>query len=76
MSYFGPAYYVMNYFRSGSYYSGYWDNGQALAYYQKGLQYAPDAESAARYCFMAAKAEQNLFFKYMTENQRDDDYWW
>lgn len=76
MSYFGPAYYVMNYFRSGSYYSGYWDNGQALAYYQKALQYAPDAESAARYCFMAAKAEQNLFFKYMTENQRDDDYWW
>ncbi len=76
MSYFGPAYYVMNYFRSGSYYSGYWDNTQALAFYEKALQNAPGREAAARYCFMAAKAEQNLFFKYMEEKQPDDYYWW
>lgn len=76
MSYFGPAFYMMNYFRSGAYFSGYWDNAQALDYYQKALQYAPDRESAARYCFMAAKAEQNLFFKNRTENRPDDDYWW
>lgn len=76
MSYFGPAYYVMNYFRSGSYYSGYWDNSQALEFYKKAIQYASGREAAARYCFMAAKAEQNLFFQHMTENLPDDSYWW
>lgn len=75
MSYFGPAYYVMNYFRSGSYYTGYYDNTQALEYYKKAIEYAPDRESAARYCFMAAKAEQNLFFKQMTENLPEGQYW-
>ena len=76
MSYFGPAYYLMNYFRSGSYFSGYSDNTQALEFYEKAIQYAPDREAAARACFMAAKAEQNLFFQYMTENRPDDGYWW
>ena len=76
MSYFGPAYYLMNYFRSGAYYSGYWDNTQALEYYQQAIRYAPGEEEAARYCFMAAKAEQNLFFKYMAENRPPDEYWW
>lgn len=77
MTYFGPAWKAMNYFRSGSQYAGFYDCAQALAFYEKAVRYAPDRESAARACFMAAKAEQNLFFKSMSEKERNpDDYWW
>lgn len=77
MSYFGPSWRLMNFYRSGSQYNGFYDCSPALAFYQKAIQYAPDRESAARACFMAAKAEQNLFFKLIHEkNSYADDYWW
>ncbi len=77
MSYFGPAYYLMNYFRSAGYYTGYYDCSEALAFYEKAIEYAPGKEFAARACFMAAKAEQNLFFVEKTkEGPGEEEYWW
>ena len=77
MTYFGPAWNLMNFSRSGSQYAGFYDCAPALAFYQKAIQYAPDRESAARACFMAAKADQNVFFKLMSEKERQpDEYWW
>jgi len=77
MTYFGPAYYIMNYFRSGSSYSSFHNCEPALEFYKNAIKYAPGNEFAAKACFMAAKAEQNLYFVKRTENKDDtDQYWW
>ena len=77
MTYFGPAYYMMNYFRSGSFFNGFYDCQPALEYYKKAIKYAPSDEFAARACFMAAKAEQNIYVVKRTEKGASgDEYWW
>lgn len=76
MTYFGPAYYLMNYYRSGSMYTGYYDCQAALDFYDKAMKYAPSDEFAAKACFMAAKAEQNLYFAKESEEEDPDQYWW
>lgn len=77
MTYFGPAYYLMSYFRSGSSYAGFYNCEAALDFYKNAIKYAPSNEFAAKACFMAAKAEQNLYFVQKTEQKDDpDQYWW
>lgn len=77
MTYFGPAYYVMNYYRSGSSYDGFDDCGPALAFYKRAVETASSREFAAKACFMAAKAEQNLLFTYLSEEEsQSNQYWW
>jgi hypothetical protein len=76
MTYFGPAYYAMNYYRSGSSYDGFYDCQPALDFYKKAIKYAPGDEFAAKACFMAAKAEQNIFFVKKSAEMDPDTYWW
>lgn len=76
MTYFGPAYYVMNYYRSGSSFDGFTDCSVALGFYQAAMEAAPDLELGAKACFMAAKAEQNNYILQRAANQPADEYWW
>jgi hypothetical protein len=77
MTYFGPAYYMMNYFRSGSSFDGFYDCQPALDFYKKAIKYAPSDEFAARACFMAAKAEQNIYVvKRTAQGAAAGEYWW
>lgn len=77
MTWFGPAYHLLNYTRSSAFYAGFYDCSVALDYYEKALQYASKREEAAKICFMAAKAEQNLFFKSKSEEEPGpEEYWW
>jgi len=67
MTYFGPAYYLMNFFRSGAAYDGFADCSVALRFYKKAMKLAENRELAAKACFMAAKAQQNQFFLKMEQ---------
>jgi hypothetical protein len=75
MTYFGPAYYVMNYYRSGAAYDGFTDCEVALNFYKKAMNLATDRELAAKACYMAAKAQQNLYFVRKAEEEQAD-YWY
>lgn len=76
MTYFGPAYGIMNYYRSGSAYDGFYDCRIALGFYDKAMKYAKDQESAARACFMAAKAQQKVFYVKALSDLDPNDYWY
>jgi len=74
MTYFGPAYYVMSYYRSGASYDGFTDCSVALKLYKEAMRYAADDELAAKACYMAAKAQQNQFF--LRKNEQESDNWY
>lgn len=76
MTYFGPAYEIMNYFRSGSSYDGFYDCRIALGFYDKALKYAKEPERAAQACFMAAKAQQNVFYVKALGETDQTNYWY
>lgn len=76
MTYFGPAYEIMNYYRSGASYDGFYDCRAALSFYDKAMKYAQDPESAARACFMAAKAQQKIFYVKALAELDQPDYWY
>ncbi len=76
MTYFGPAYEIMNYYRSGVSYEGFYDCRVALSFYDKAMKYAQDTESAAQACFMAAKAQQKVFYVKSLAEMDQADYWY
>lgn len=76
MTYFGPAWEVANYWRSSAEYSGFYDCEPALQFYEKAIQYATDKEQAAKACFMAAKAEQNLYFVQKASEPDENSWYW
>lgn len=75
MTYFGPAYAVMNYYRSGSSYDGFYDTQPAMQFYDKAMKYATDQELAAQACFMAAKAQQKRYYVEQLPTLKDDYYY-
>lgn len=76
MSYYGPAHYLMSYFRSGVSLHGFYDCSVAFGLYEQAVRYAADKEFAAKACFMAAKAQQNMFFAKKTEENKAKGEWW
>lgn len=73
MTYFGPAYKIMNYYRSGSSYDGFYNTQPAMLFYDKAMKYATDRELAAQACFMAAKAQQKRY--YVEQLPEDNPYY-
>jgi hypothetical protein len=76
MTYFGPAYEIMNYYRSGVSYDGFYDCRVAQSFYDKAMKYAQDTESAAQACFMAAKAQQKVFYVKSLAEMDQTNYWY
>ncbi|MEQ8706457.1 MAG: hypothetical protein RIC19_21170 [Phaeodactylibacter sp.] len=75
MTYFGPAYEIMNFFRSGVSYDGFYDCRVALGFYDKAMKYAQEPEMAAQACFMAAKAQQKVFYVKAMADLDQANYW-
>lgn len=63
MTYYGPAYSTLSYFRSGSTATGFTDCSIALGFYEKAIVlFKGNKEMQAKATFMAAKCEQNMYF--------------
>ncbi|TAJ15015.1 hypothetical protein DMA11_03560 [Marinilabiliaceae bacterium JC017] len=72
-TYFGFAWDAKAYYHSGSYYTGVFDCYMARSYYTEAAQVAEDREMQAKCYYMAAKANQNLYY---TDKVSGKEYYW
>lgn len=72
MTYYGPTWETLSYYRSGWKSTGFADCSIALEFYEKAIElFKNDKEMRAKAIFMAAKCQQNIYFEKM---QAKDNY--